>query len=218
MKKNLVLFPNITIGQPCTLWGIRFTGRQPHLSQALAGSRVLAELEYRDDNEEKAVMRQLEVLRCHLMLASYLAGRNPRRDCKMIILSREEEEPADAYAEKTVPLNLLADYMPNELEDSARTVCWFAHYMEQPLEDERARVFRLYNALGTLPGGFDGISSISSSKDDKAALAMLLDRVEDFHAQDEEDENYVPKTRPLDEEEIRTVEACYIKCLQKFYQ
>ena len=216
MKEKLALFPNITIEKACKLWGIKFIGKRTHVSEACEELSTLAVREYQDDGEEKAVIRQLEVLRCHLMLAAYIAGYDPFMSCRMIILSHEGDEPADAHG-NTVPLSTLAAYLPEELEDSSRTVCWFVHYMEQPREDERGRVFRLYNALGTLPGGFDGISSLSSGKKDVNILTMLLKLVEDFHAQDKEEENYIHKTNPLSEEEIKDVEACYLKLLSKFY-
>lgn len=217
MKRLLALFPNLTLVQSCTLWNITFMGLRLPLSTASAKLRVLAVWDYENDDEEKAAMRQLEVLRCHLMLAAHLTGRNPLVSCKVLIWQQGGEEPTATTAEMGIPLSFLASRLPQGLEESAKTVCWFAHYLEQPREDERARVFRLYNALGTLPGGFEGISAVSSRQEDIALLAMLLRRVEDFHAKDNEEENYTPKSSPFSTAALEAVESCYLRRLLELY-
>ena len=217
MKKLLALFPNLTLVQSCTLWNITFMGLSLPLSKASTELRVLAVWDCENDDEEKAAMRQLEVLRCHLMLAAHLTGQNPLVSCKVLILQQGEEEPTAAASETGVPLSFLVSHLPQELEESARTVCWFARYLEQPRENERARVFRLYNALGTLPGGFEGISTVSSRQEDIAILAMLLRRVEDFHAEDNEEENYTPQSSPISTATLEAVESCYLHRLLELY-
>lgn len=217
MKKLLALFPNLTMVQSCTLWDIKFKGLSLPLSTASAELRVLAVWDYENDDEEKAAMRQLEVLRCHLVLAAHLTGQSPLVSCKVLIWQQGGDEPTAATSEMGVPLSFLASHLPQELEESARTVCWFVRYLEQPRENERARVFRLYNALGTLPGGFDGILEVSSKQEDAAILEMLLRRVQDFHDEDNEEENYIPQSLPFSRSELEAVESCYLRRLLELY-
>lgn len=218
MKKLFALFPNLTLDKPCILWGITFMGLPSHLSTVSQDLRVLAVWNYEDDKEEKAALRQLEVLRCHLMLAAHLSGQNPLVSCKVLSWQQERNKPTAIGAELGVPLSFLSGRLPLDLEESARTVCWFAHYMEQPPKNERSRVFRLYNALGTLPCGFEGISTVSSKQEDITVLTMLLRRVEDLHNEDNEEENYVPSTMIFSEAEMKAVESCYLRCLLENYQ
>lgn len=217
MKRLLALFPNLTLEQSCMLWGIKFMGLKPGLSITQGEFHVLAVWDYEGEDEEKTAMRQMEVLRCHLMLAAYLMKYDPLVICKVLTWQYGEDEPAVDAAGIGIPLRVLAGRLPPDLEGSARTVCWFAHYLEQSWEDERARVFRLYNALGTLPGGFDGILTVSQKKEDIAILTMLLQRVETFHAQDNEEETYIPQSQPLSPVALDAVEDCYLRCLIGLY-
>ena len=200
MKKLLALFPNIYLKENCIIWGIRFN---------ILNSSPLLIWQYRNDNEEKFCKRQLEILRCYLMFAAYIEGKNSSLISKVVILQNEKEKIL-AKEEEKVALNLLANNLPKDLEENAVTICWFARYLEQSLENERSRAFTIYNALGTLPYGFNNILQISSKQEDINMLKILLRRVEDFHAMDNADESYEYKTKALSNGEFKTLENIYL--------
>lgn len=218
MKKLYAVFPNIKLKKPCTISGIKFTGF--YSSYTLTTNELIAMVEwnYKDDIEEKAAIRQLKVLKCHLMIAARLSGDNPLIVGKIITWNEGIDKPKVIPATTVkVPLSTLIKYFPRELEETELTVCWYANYLEQSKDDERAKIFRLYNALGTLPCGFEGIKTLSSNTEDIKVMDRLLKRIDDFHTEDSEDENYVSKTLPLSNVEIRKIEDFYLHHLKVFY-
>lgn len=217
MKKLYAILPNITIEKSCQYWDISFVGIHNHFFKETGDYSVVVQLNFENNTQEKTAMRQLKVLRNNLMVAAFLLGEDPLVCCKVLkwqegIYAREK-----SISEHRLPLNLLAKHLPLNLEVSARTISWFSRYLELPKWDEGNRIMSLYNALGTLPSGFNGILTTSTKQEDKLILKALLERIQDFHNGQKEDENYVAKTLPFSVETISKLEKLYIRLLFIFF-
>ena len=202
MNEIFVVFPHLVIDKPRDIWGVKFECE-------LDKKYITIKCEYSNDEEEKIINRRMKVIRSHLMLACYLVGKDPSLFCKM---QKGRQEKYDDLVNLRLSIESLIDILPKNIEDSAITVYWFSRYLETN-KDERNQIIFLYNALGTLPGGYEQILSLSDSIDDKQILQALLTRIDDLHKKDNEDETYMEKTSPFTIKEIKKLELCYIRCL-----
>ncbi|MDR7870230.1 MAG: hypothetical protein RIN55_05175 [Tissierellaceae bacterium] len=214
MDKIIALFPDLTINEAFT---INDTTLEKLNTEK--GSCTIITCEPKNYEEEKASLRKLKVLRCHLTLAMYLASEEPLEICNVVMLKEEEE--AFKYIssnEKKINISILERYIPNNLEKTGPTVCWFVYYLEHKQDvNDRSKVFGLYNALGSLLSDFSDITSIAKNKDEKIVLEKMIDRVRDFHKADDEDESYIYMTNPLTNAEIEYIERLYINHLKVLY-
>lgn len=207
MKKVYALFPNIINNEDITAFNILFSGFNiPNFRS----KSTLINVGFNNSNEEKSAMRTIEILRCHFITAAYLKEYDPLAIGKVIISDDISDFSKVIPINDSIVLQDLIDILPHKLEESSRTVSWFARYLEYPIDNEKARVIRLYNALGTLPCGFQGITSLSETDEDKALLEELIKRKEDFSREDNEEGDYVPNTASISDDKIDKLEKLYI--------
>lgn len=212
MKKVMVLYPNITLEENFSLWGMDFKGLDLDSNRP----SLLVACNYKNQEEEKSCNRQFKILHGHLMTACYLKKLDPLVNC-VAINNYIEGDEVDKTSRKKVSFNSLLEHIPKELEETSKTTTWFSLYLNQLKTHEHNRVIRLYNALGTLPCGFKDIVSISSNEKDKSLLEKMLIRVEDLKVENDDDEDYIPKSNAFTLNEIEELEKIYVKSLLKFY-
>lgn len=216
MGKIFVVYPNISIEEDGTFFDMEFKPYPP-MKKEFSHRMVGMGLAYHNAVEEKSVLRQIEILSSHFMTAAYIHGYDPILVGRGIQWRDGEDKPDIQAGEKNVSLLDLVNKLPKQLEDSSRTFTWFSRYLEQPKNNERSRVIRLYNALGTLPMGFNKILSLAIMEKDRAMLEKLINRKEDLKREDMEELDFVPYTVPLSNDEMDLLEEIYIRNLIKYF-
>lgn len=216
MGKIFVVYPNISIEEENTFFGMDFKP-YPSMKKDFSHKMLRIELAYHNSLEEKSVLRQIEILSSHFITAAYINGYDPIIVGRGIRWRDGEDKPNIQAGEKTISLLDLVNKLPEQLEDSSRTSSWFARYLVQPQDHERSRVIRLYNALGTLPTGFNDILSLSIMGKEKGILERLIRRKEDLKREDTEDLDFVPITTPLSNDEMDLLEEIYIRNLIRYF-
>lgn len=224
MEKIFAFFPNLLLDAPLSLHGVSFVGMtlpdagiagKKHPSDSY---RALGVLEYTGGDEKKRAQRTLEVLRCHLMLIAHLTHQNPTESCTCLVWQEGRDRPKLPTAGLPLTLAFLAQRLPQKLEPTALTASWLARYLERPAKDEEYRLLCLYNALGALPGGYDGILAAFPLTEEHALMELLLRRVKAFQSAENDDMRHVqPPSVPFSQKAAAAVEACYLRRLLELF-
>jgi hypothetical protein len=125
-------FPNLAVSDPVKIAGVI-------LESGTFGVKPAGETSKRD----------IELVSAHIIWAAYCAGL--AADCGIYVkhCGRLVSAKTPASIESLLP------YMPTKPDIA---VYWFAKYIQANTESRR--VIYLYNALGSLPGGFEGIAGL----------------------------------------------------------
>lgn len=208
MKKLFATFKNLTFDSTIKIGNLKLSAdsnENPQLVQS-----------FDEYESEKLAMRNIELLRCHLIAAAYFCGEN-FLFAKPVIWRSGEEEPQNTGGDASIHLRKLLPKIPDNLELTAPTLTWFAKYLLEDKNNFRQRIFLLYNAFGGLCG-YDNIIKGAGSQEKKELLTLFIEKVRDFKREDEisEDEIYSEKIQ-FTEKDMKLAEEYYIASLKKKY-
>ncbi|MEG1972275.1 MAG: hypothetical protein RR315_03875 [Oscillospiraceae bacterium] len=208
MKKLFAAFKNLTFEGAVKIGNLE-------ISADISGNLQLVQ-EFDGYESEKLAMRNVELLRCHLIAAAYFCGENFLL-VKPVIWRSGEEEPQNTISRESIKLRKLLPKIPLNLELTAPTLTWFSKYLLEDEKNFRQRVFLLYNAFGGLCG-YDNIIKSADSQEKKELLTLFIEKVRDYKREDEisEDETYSEKIQ-FTEKDIKLTEEYYICSLKKTY-
>jgi len=119
--------------------------------------------------------RNIELVSAHIIWAAYRAGLSA--DCGVYV----KHDSGQVSAKTPASIELLLPYMPTKPDI---VVYWFAKYMQANTESQR--VIYLYNALGSLPGGFQGIAGLFQAAGYEELGRKFLGEVAALRAEDDD--------------------------------
>ena len=197
MDKPFALFPNLTAVASEEFFGIMLS--------PCSGSRGV--LAFSTASPEERIRRKVEVVSSCLVWAAYQAGLDIRCGDYTTLCN---ELPLTQVG--TVDLGTLLPFIP-DLKKAMPTVFWFTRFLRA--DNEQSRIISIYNALGTLDEGFDGISLFFEMMGKDALGTLFLQTVED-HRAEEDDKGSPPIPRSLTKQELEQVQDVYMTNAKRF--
>jgi len=151
-------FPNLVVSEPVKIAGVI-------LESGECGVKPAGEISKRD----------IELVSAHIIWAAYRAGL--AFDCGVYVKHGNGQVSAGTPAS----IESLLPYLPTKPDI---VVYWFAKYIQA--DTESRRVIYLYNALGSLPGGFQGIEGLFQAAGCEELGRKFLSEVAALRAEDDD--------------------------------
>ena len=208
-----MLFPNLVLTEPRTVAGVDF------IPQAVVkGSlpRALAVSEVSGARAQQAAERRLSVLTSHLMATALLCGQPPLPACRHIRWKQGEIPAEPAPFAFPLSFGFLADRLPPDPEPTAQTLAFLAAYLREG--DPSVQIMALYNAFGTLPGGFGQLDEGLALPEEREFVQALSAHVKALREAEDDDSGRPRPTVPaIDPGTLALLEQVYLRALLGHY-